>query len=473
MMKLLSPLFLTLCVLVASVLPSVAIAQDAPDDAARPNIIFIMADDLGYGDLSCYGQTNWQTPILDGMARAGIQFSDAYAGSTVCAPSRASLMTGMHNGHTYLRANGPTPLRPGVDITFAQRLQQAGYHTAMIGKSSLACNSNDQDLPHQMGFDYFFGFLAHAAAHHYYPEKLFRNSAGNTEVIEYPNNRKHEGDHYSGDVILADAQNYLDTIADSDEPFFLLYATQLSHASLCVPERWIAPFRGKFEEVNVEQRHYRGTHEPKATYAGMVTRLDWEVGQLLAKLDEHGLSEDTLIIFMSDNGSMNEGGFNRNWFNSSGPLRGGKRDLYEGGVRSPMIAYWPGTVKPGTSDHITASWDFFPTVLELAGGDYDHAIDGISYLPTLLGQGDQAEHEYLYWEFHEQGGKQAVRMGKWKGVRLDCKNNADTPIELYDLSVDEGETNNIAGAHPEIVAQIKAAMDEAHVPHPRYEFAAD
>jgi len=455
--------------LALALVPVASLAQDAP----RPNIIFIMADDLGYGDLSCYGQTNWQTPVIDGMAQRGLKFSDAYCGSTVCAPSRASLMTGMHNGHTWLRANGPTPLRPGVDITVAQVLQQAGYQTAMIGKSSLACNSEDQDLPHQMGFDYFFGYLAHAAAHHYYPKQLFRNVAGQTEVIEYPNNDFHEGEHYSADLFLADASNYLDAIADSDKPFFLLYATQLSHASLCVPERWVAPFRGKFEEVTVEQKHYRGTDEPKATYAGMVTRLDWEVGQLLEKLDQLKLSDNTLIVFMSDNGSMNEGGFNRNWFNSSGPLRGGKRDLYEGGVRSPMIAYWPGKIKPGTSDQITASWDMLPTFAELAGAKYDHAVDGLSIVPTLIGSGDQPQHDYLYWEFHEQGGKQAVRIGNWKGVRLNCKEVADGPIELYDLSKDVGEQSDVAAQHPDIVREMRRAMAEAHVPHPEYPFAVD
>ncbi|MEM1353827.1 MAG: arylsulfatase [Planctomycetota bacterium] len=448
---------------------TVAEAQDAP----RPNIIFIMADDLGYGDLSCYGQTNWQTPVLDGMAQRGLMFSDAYAGSTVCAPSRASLMTGMHNGHTWIRANGRIALRPGEDITIAQVLKRAGYHTAMIGKSSLACNSDDQELSHQMGFDYFFGFLAHAAAHHYYPKQLFRNVAGRTSVVEYPNNQLHEGEHYSSDLFLADTRAYLKAVAQRDEPFFLLYASQLSHASLCVPERWIEPFRGKFDEVSVPQRHYRGTDEPKATYAGMVTRLDWEVGQLLDQLEELGLSDNTLIIFMSDNGSMNEGGFQRAWFNSSGPLRGGKRDLYEGGIRSPMIAYWPGQIAPGKTDLPTANWDIFPTLAELAGAEYSHEIDGLSLVPTLLGSGEQPTHDYLYWEFHEQGGKQAVRVGTWKGVRLNCKRDADAPIELYDLSRDPGEANNIAARHPAVVRQIRRIMAEAREPHPRFPFAAD
>ena len=467
----LKPSLLLLCVmslLVSGHQP--AWAQDAP----RPNIIFIMADDLGYGDLSCYGQTNWQTPVLDGLAQGGLMFTDAYAGSTVCAPSRASLLTGMHSGRTWLRANADTPLRPGVDITVAHLLKQAGYHTAMIGKSSVACNSEDQDLPHQMGFDYFFGYLAHRDAHHYYPDQLFRNVAGKTEVVRYPNNQVHEGDTYSGDAILADAANYLEAVADRDQPFFLLYATQLSHASLAVPERWVAPFRGKFEEQPVNnQNHYRNTPEPKATYAGMVSRLDWEVGQLLEKLDELELSDNTLIIFMSDNGSMNEGGFNRNWFNSSGPLRGGKRDLYEGGIRSPMIAYWPGKVQPGESNHITASWDMLPTFAELAGAKYEHRVDGLSLVPTLLGAGEQQQHNYLYWEFHEQGGKQAVRMGYWKGVRLNCKEVADGPIELYDLSKDPGEQTDIAAQQPDIVREIARIMTQARVPHPEYPFAAD
>ncbi|MGI9456400.1 MAG: sulfatase-like hydrolase/transferase, partial [Aeoliella sp.] len=280
-----------------------------------------------------------------------------------------------------------------------------------------------------------------------------------------------EGEQYSGDLFLAAALEYVEDHATG--PFFLHLSLQQSHADLAVPDKWKKPFIGKFEDEPYEGGHYRAEPHPKATFAGMVTYLDDTVGQITGKLRELGIADNTLLIFSSDNGAMSEGGWHRNNFNSSGPLRGGKRDLYEGGIRVPTIAWWPGKIAAGgQTNHVSAFWDFLPTACELAGAVTPEKIDGISYAPTLLGQGKQEQHEHLYWEFYEQGGKQAVRMGKWKGIRLNVSRDLDGPIELYDLSSDLGEANNVATEHPGIVAQITAAMRSAHIDSEIVRFAS-
>lgn len=432
---------------------------------SKPNIIFVLTDDMGYNNLGFLGNTKLKTPSLDRMAAEGMFFSNHYAGSTVCAPSRATLLTGKHTGHVYQRGNGreagviefrPDPL----DITIATRLKAAGYHTAMIGKSGVACNSDNAELPNQKGFDHFFGFLAHAAAHRYYPTELTRNG----KTIHYPQNNGHTGEVYSGDLILDDALGYIGKRSKTGLPFFLHLALQQPHADLSAPEEFRQPFINRFDEEPQRFGGYLPQSKPAATYAAMILYIDHTIRRLFQKLRELGIEENTLVIFSSDNGSYSEGGYHYQMHNSNAPFRGGKRDLYEGGIHVPMIAWWQGRIEGGArSEHISAFWDFAPTALELAGLPVPDDMDGISYLPTLLGKRQQQkQHKYLYWEFYEQGGKQAVRYGDWKGVRLDVQQNRQNPIELYNLAQDAGEQNNLAKSHPEIVKKIADFMQEAH-----------
>ena len=435
-------------------------------ERVRPNIVFILADDLGYGDLSCFGQKNFETPRIDQMAAEGMRLTDHYAGSTVCAPSRACLMTGQHSGHVYQRFNGSVEFRPDPqDITVARLLKNAGYRTAMIGKSGLSCNSANGALPNEKGFDHFFGYTNHGRAHRYYPEWLWRNGT----KVYYPENHSQDGKTYSSDAFKMDAMRFIEE--HSQEPFFLHLSLQQPHADLNVPDQWKSRFIGKFEEEPFLGSSYRPEERPKSTFAGMVSHLDQCVGEVLDKLRELGIAENTLVIFSSDNGAMSEGGWREDYFNSSGPLRGGKRDLYEGGIRVPTIAWWPSRVARGsTSDHVSAFWDFLPTACEVAGIEPPTNTDGKSYLPTLLGK-PQGQHEYLYWEFYEQGGKQAVRMNNWKGVRLFVSENPGAPIELYDLENDLGETTDVSSEHPGIVERISEIMAEAHEPSELVSFA--
>lgn len=430
------------------------------EQPARPNIVLILADDLGYGDLSCYGQQHFQTPHLDQMAAEGMRLTAHYAGSTVCAPSRACLLNGKHTGHVYQRFNGAVEFRPDPsDVTVARLLRDAGYRTAMIGKSGLSCNSDNGALPNEKGFDHFFGYTSHGGAHRYFPEWLWRNGS----KVQFPGNRGKEGTTYSGDVFLPEALTFIET--NAQQPFFLHLSLQQPHADLNVPEVWREKYLGKFDEEPYEGGHYRAEANPKATYAAMVAYLDYSVGKVIDALKRQGIAEHTLVLFSSDNGAMSEGGWNKAFFESSGPLRGGKRDLYEGGIRVPTIAWWPGKIAAGSkSDHVSAFWDFLPTACELAGVEKPEDTDGISFLPTLLNHGMQPQHKYLYWEFYEQGGKQAVRMGKWKGVRLNVAKNRQRPIELYNLEEDLGETHDLAAEHPDIVVELERQMSEAHVP---------
>lgn len=437
-------------------------ACTAAEEPQRPNIVFILADDLGYGDLGCYGQTNFATPNLDRMAAEGMRFTQHYAGSTVCAPSRACLLTGLHTGHVYQRANGQLQFREDPqDLCVAAFLKQAGYHTALIGKSGLSCNSDDGALANRKGFDHFFGYTSHQRAHRYYPPFLWRNG----ERVPLPGNHGMEGEQYSGELFLEEALTYLDERAKEPRPFFLHLSLQQPHADLSVPEEWRAKYLGRFEETPARGGGYRSEAHPLSTYAAMVAYLDNTVGRVLDELERLGLDEKTIVLFASDNGPMSEGGWDRRHFKSSGALRGGKRDLYEGGVRTPFLVRWPGVVRAGSvSDHISAFWDFTPTACELAGVAPPDDIDGISYAPTLTHAGEQPLHEYLYWEFHEQGGKQAIRYGDWKAVRLHVNQNLAGPLELYDLAADPGEKEDVAATHPDVVAHLSELMDEAHTP---------
>lgn len=459
---------------------SAAAAASSPPTAysamvgSRPNIIFILADDMGSGDISALGQKNFRTPSLDRMMDEGMYLSNHYSGSTVCAPSRAALMTGNHTGRLWQRGNFiPGPPRQEIqfredpeDLTIATRLREAGYHTALIGKSPVSCNGTDLKLPNKKGFDHFFGFISHRAAHRHYPEVLIRNG----EEVRYPANQGFTGDIYAGDLFLDESLRYLDSRAGSEAPFFLHIALSQPHADLSVPAEFEAPFLGRFEEPQVDTGGYVDAPHPKATYAGMVSYVDHVVRRVMQKVKELGLGENTLVIFSTDNGSYEEGGYHYSMLDSNAPFRGGKRDLYEGAIRVPTIAWWPGKIAPGSrSEHLSAFWDFPATALELAGVKRPDGMDGLSYLPVLLGESEvQLQHPYLYWEFHGRGGRQAVRYGDWKGVRLNFNEDPNGPIELYHLGEDPTESNNIAAEHPEIVERIDRFMREAHHPHPNF-----
>ncbi|HVF26677.1 MAG TPA: arylsulfatase, partial [Pyrinomonadaceae bacterium] len=422
-----------------------------PDAFAKrkPNIIFILADDLGYGDLGSYGQKKIKTPHLDRMAAGGIRFTQFYSGSTVCAPSRAALMTGLHTGHAYIRGNGDIPLRPN-DLTVAEILKSSGYRTAVIGKWGLGTEETT-GRPDRKGFDESFGFLHHRHAHRQYTDHLWKNA------VKFPVDA---GRDFVNDLFT---EASLDFIArNKSRPFFLYLAYTNPHAEIRVPEDSLAEYKGKFPEtpfVNLKaDRHpsqgYRSHPTPHAAFAGMVTRMDRDVGRILDHLKQLGLDKETIVFFTSDNGPHKEGGADPEFFDSNGPLRGIKRDLYDGGIRVPMIVRWPGTIKSGrTSEQVWAMWDFFPTAAAIAGARAPKDVDGISMLPALKGK-RQRSHDYLYWEFFERGFQQAIRMNNWKAVRLA----PGQPLELYDLSKDVSETENVADRHPKVVAEMEKIL---------------
>lgn len=448
-----------------------AVAAMAPglargDDAAKrpPNIVFILADDLGYGDLGCYGQTIIQTSRLDRMAQEGMRFTQAYAGSTVCAPSRCCLMTGLHTGHARVRGNALVPLEP-QDVTVAEVLQKAGYRTGLCGKWGLG-EPDTSGVPNRQGFDYFFGYLNQQHAHNYYPDYLWRNE----ERVPIPENVQggkgwaSERVRYSHDLIMDEAMQFIER--EQAHPFLLYLAVTLPHAN---NERGGAKGDG-MEIPDYGAYADKDWPTPQKGHAAMISRLDSDVGRVLDRLKELGLEENTLVIFTSDNGTHKEGGADPEFFKSSGVLRGYKRDLYEGGIRVPMIARWPGYVPAGAvSDHVCAFWDFLPTAARLAGVDPPTGIDGLSMVPALMGRPNaQPKHDLLYWEFHEGGHKQAVRMGDWKAVRPNTK----APVELYVLSQDPGEAKNVAAEHPELVARAEALFQSCRTPSEEWPVAS-
>ena len=430
----------------------------------RPNVIHILADDLGYADLGCYGQKAIRTPVLDRLASEGLRLTQHYAGSTVCGPSRNAILSGLHTGHCRIRGNGKLLEQPDPrEVLLPTLLTAAGYRTAMIGKSSVYGSDQALTLPNDSGFSHFFGYLSHEGAHHPFPPFLVRNG----QRLEYPNNRKHDGDQDAHALIIDEALGWIS--ANKGGPFYLHLSVTIPHASLYAPEADRAAYRGQVEEpVEVrEQKHYRTEKEPKATFAAMVSRLDRDVGRVTDLLKQLGIERNTIVIFTSDNGACDEGGHQEADFNSSGPLRGAKRDLYEGGIRSPFIAWSPGIIAAGrTSDHLSAGWDFMPTICELAGAKTPATCDGISMVPTLLGKGEQRSHSHLYWEFYEQGGKRAVRVGDFKAIQLGLDKSLDGPIEVYDLAKDLGETTDVAAANPDVVKRAKElfALSRTQVP---------
>lgn len=444
----------------------------------KPNIVYILADDLGYGDLSCYGQQKFSTPHLDRLASEGLKFTQHYAGCTVCAPSRSALMTGQHTGHTPIRGNksvepeGQQPLPEGI-MTLGELMKKAGYNTGAFGKWGLGPVGSTGD-PNKRGFDEFFGFICQGLAHNYYPFYLWHNQ----DKVFLKGNEGTGKEQYAPDLIHKKALEFIrnNNPAKTGKPFFLYYPTTIPHAELFIPEKYMAPFRNKFlpeisyQGVDSGPRYKLGPYgsqpEPHAAFAGMVTCLDEQVGEVIALLKELNLDKNTLVLFSSDNGPHLEGGADPDYFNSNGPLKGYKRDVYEGGIREPMIAWWPEKIAGGqVTDHISAFWDVLPTCLELAGIDSPPGIDGISFLPELLGKPGQKKHDYLYWEFHEQKGKQAIRMGNWKAVRQNLAGENGGRIELYNLESDEGEENNLAGENPELVEKFSLIFNEAHTPN--------
>ncbi len=434
-------------------------AGSLPAAPRKPNIIFILADDLGYGDLGCYGQSKIKTPNIDKLASEGIRFTDFYAGSTVCAPSRATLMTGLHTGHNVIRGNTHNLALGPAELTVAELLKQAGYHTGLVGKWGLG-DEGSAGVPNKKGFDEFVGFLDQTHAHDYYTDHLARFDPKNPDQrqnILYENQGGKKG-LYVHDLFTMAATNFV-RINKPDQfnqhrPFFLYLAYTIPHANneeghrsgngMQVPSD--APYSGE------------SWPQPQKNKAAMITRMDADIGKLMDELKQFKIEDDTVVWFSSDNGPHKEGGIDPKFFQSSGPLGGIKRDLYEGGIRVPMIVRWPAKIKAGeVSDQVWAFWDFLPTAAEIAQVKPPQKIDGISMLPTLLGKPQTNQHDFLYWEFHERGFQQAARMGDWKAVRPQ----AGEPLELYDLKKDIGEKQNVADKNPEIVAKIEDYLKSA------------
>lgn len=444
----------------------------------KPNVVFILADDLGYGDLSCYGQEKFKTPNIDKLAKKGMLFTQHYSGATVCAPSRSAFLTGLHTGHTQIRGNkeikpeGQYPLADSV-VTMAELFQKEGYKTGAFGKWGLGFPGSEGD-PNKQGFDEFYGYNCQRLAHHYFPFHLWHND----KKIVLEGNEGMKKEAYAPELIHQKAIAFVKE--NKDNPFFMFYPSALPHAELVAPEKYMAKHRGKYapekpyegydEGELYRQGPYESQKETHAAFAAMINVLDDQVGDIVKTLEELGIADNTIIIFTSDNGPHQEGGADPEYFNSNGIYKGYKRDLYEGGVRVPLIVRWDQKIEPNsTSDLISAFWDFIPTFSDALKTNTKEfkELDGVSILPTLTKNGTQEEHEYLYWEFHEKGGRQAVRKGKWKAVRYDVFKDKESIPELYDLEADPGETVNLASTYPEIANEmseiIKNARTESEV----------
>lgn len=462
-------------------------AKVSEDVSNIPNVIFILADDLGYGDLGFLGQKWIETPNLDRLAAEGMFFSNHYSGATVCAPSRSALMTGLHTGHTPVRGNfeikpeGQYPL-PDSLLTLPKLFKNAGYATGAFGKWGLGFIGTEGDPNHQ-GFDQFFGYNCQRIAHRYYPEYLWDNE----NKVFLSGNDWSQKTTYAPEIIHQESLKFIE--ANAKNPFFMFVPSVMPHAELAVPEGDLLDFYRK--KIGEEQPHvaregsdygndpfnipgYQSNLYPRATYAAMVTLLDSQVGEILSKLDDLGLTENTIIVFTSDNGPHKEGGNDPDFFTSNGVFRGFKRDLYEGGIRVPMIVKWPGVTKSGTqSNHISAFWDFLPTFAELLEQQLPDYVDGISLLPSLKTQEGQMQHDYLYWEFHELGGRQAIRKRDWKAVKYGVKNDPRAAMELYNLKEDPSESLNVADQHPEIVQEMQQIFDNSRTVNPVFKFFAE
>lgn len=455
-------------------------APGREEENNQPNIIYILADDLGYGDLGFQGQEIIFTPNIDQLAREGLVFTQHYSGSTVCAPSRSALVSGMHTGRIAVRGNyemepeGQYPLPDSVKTVF-EMMKEAGYATGAFGKWGLGYPRSEGD-PNNQGVDVFYGYNCQRMGHNYYPFHLWHNQ----DSVVLAENAGDNLGTYGPQLIHQQSLKFIEE--NRENPFFLYIPTIIPHAELIAPEEYMQTHVGRFEETpwkgvdegsTYKMGGYMSQENPRAAFVAMVELLDQHVGEIVATLERLGLQENTLIIFTSDNGPHREGGADPDFFNSNGPLRGYKRDLYEGGIRVPMIANWPGTIQPGKTDHVSAFWDVYPTMAELTGQPVSDVVDGISFLPTLMGRASaQGQHEYLYWEFIEQGGKQAVRKGDWKAVRLNLNKDNDPPIELYNLAEDLGERRNLADEYPERVNEMKKLMENSRIPNPVFRLYA-
>ena len=464
------------------------LALAAGQAVATPNIVIVLADDLGYGDIGPYGQARIDTPHLDALADEGLVFTRHYSGSTICAPSRASLMTGLHTGHVEIRGNrgsgdytdeneqGQMAL-PAHHQTIAELLRAAGYRTGLVGKWGLG-GPRAGESPLRHGFDHYFGYLDQKQAHNYYPTHLWRNDArvplenpffiphpklggGSTDPADYLD---YVGDDYAPDRLIDEALEFMGR--ESDRPFFLLYAPTLPHSALQVPDSYVDRYAGRWQDIATNGGGYTPHPRARAARAAMITRLDEEVGLLRARIRELGIAGNTLFIFTSDNGPTSEGGQDLAFFNAAGGLRGEKRDLYEGGIRVPMIAHWPGVTPEGRrTDHLSAQWDLLPTVAAIVGRVPEAAIDGLSFAEVLRDGRQEAQHAYLYWEFHENAPAQAVIQGRWKAVRQfpDGYDEA-APIELYDLDADPGERVDTAESAPGPLDELRRLLNTARSP---------
>lgn len=438
-----------------------AVAQDAAD-TTKPNVIYLLCDDMGYSDIEAYGQQMISTPNLTRMVNEGMSFTQFYASTAVSAPSRASLMTGQHTGHTKVRGNkeiqpeGQEPIDPNVE-TLGMLFQQNGYTTGCFGKWGMGYPGSGGE-PNDMGFDEFYGYNCQRQAHTYYPDYLWHNK----EKVQLG------GTQYSQDLIHQQALEFIRDNAAEGKPFFGYFTYTIPHAELCQPQDSIVDmYKGRFQEPNAwyDNGDYGTATNPRTQFAAMITRLDTYVGQIMDELKRLGIAENTLFIFTSDNGPHNEGGADPTFFNTEERLRGLKRALYEGGMRVPFIAWWPGTVEAGSiTDLQAAGWDMMPTFVELLGESTDwrdEAMDGLSILPTLTGEGEQQVHDFLYWEFHEEGGRQAVRAGDWKLIRQNIRSGNPT-LELYNIAEDPHEDNNVINANRAKADELEAIMDREH-----------
>ncbi len=466
-------------------LVTLLIAGCAPSSDERPpNIIYMLADDLGYGELGAYGQAQIRTPNLDALAMQGMRFTQHYSGSPVCAPSRGTLLTGLSTLRSQIRDNfevggypdpdelGQMPLDSST-YTIGTMLQDAGYVTGAIGKWGLG-GRESVGQPRFQGFDYFFGYLDQQLAHNFYPTHLWRNG----ERVELDNEyfsahqvfegddpddpeqyRQYQGNEYSLDVMADDALRFIEE--NQEGPFFLYLPFTIPHVALQVPDSSLMEYDGAFEEEPyLGDPTYLPHYRPLSAYAAMITRMDDHIGRILEKLDALGLDENTVVMFTSDNGTTYTGGVDAEFFESTAGLRGLKGSLYEGGIRVPLIARWPGQIEAGAeSDYVSAFWDMMPTFAEIAGVEAPSDLDGVSMLPALMGE-EQAIERPLYWEYHGLwNGAQAVRIGRWKGVRLGGHDDANAPIELYDLDADPFETTDVSTQQPDIVGQIQRVME--------------
>jgi arylsulfatase len=433
----------------------------------RPNVILIVADDLGYGELGCYGQAKIRTPCLDRMAKEGLRLTQFYAGSPVCAPSRCCLMTGKHGGHAWVRDNravkpeGQTPVPPG-EVLLSELVKREGYATGAVGKWGLGPPGSESD-PTRRGFDLFFGYNCQAHAHSHYPTYLWRND----KHVKLPENSGKSGKTHSHELFEKEALAFVE--ANRERPFFLYLPFTIPHVAIQAPDDWLAPYKGKWDDPPYDgKKGYLPHPTPRAGYAAMITRMDATVGKLLDLLAKLKLDRDTLVLFTSDNGATHDvGGVDTGFFNSVGPLRGRKGSVYEGGLRVPLLAWRPGVVPAGkVSGHAAYFPDVLPTVLEVIGGRGKvlDGIDGLSIAAALRGEDDkQKKHAAMVWEFAGYTGQQAVRVGDWKGVRRNLR-KGPARLELYDLAGDPRETTDVAAKHPDVVKKLEEVLAREHTP---------